>query len=122
MSVNQDVNEILEDRGYYRHGLNADNEEVRIWLGDVDGEWELVLLEDKEPRRLSDGPKSRERKRRIHEDDIWERAEFKAAQAAGRIKIAEALEQARQDYFGFLTPAENDRIKTVITMIQRRAS
>ena len=60
--------------------------------------------------------------RRVHDQEIWEKAEVKAAQAAGRLKVAEALEQARQDYFGFLTANENGRIKAVIQMIERRAS
>ncbi len=59
---------------------------------------------------------------RIHEDDIWEREEYKAAQAAGRAKVAEALEAARQDYFGFLTMEESNQIKAVIRRIERRAS
>ena len=58
--------------------------------------------------------------KRIHEDDIWNTAEFKAAQAAERAKVAQALEQARQDHFGYLTQQENNRIKSVIQMIQRR--
>lgn len=59
---------------------------------------------------------------RIHDQEIWETAEFKAAQVAGRAKLAETLEKARQDYFGFLTQRENENLKHVISMIVRRVS
>jgi hypothetical protein len=58
---------------------------------------------------------------RIHEDDIWEREEWKAAQAKGRQIAAAALETARQDYFGYLTMEESNAIKAVIRRIERRS-
>ncbi len=61
-----------------------------------------------------------ERKRRIHEDDLVDKAEREAAALYAKTFAAESLEQWRQDHFGFLTRPNNDDIKRVIADIKRR--
>lgn len=67
------------------------------------------------------------RKQRLHESDLVDTAELKAAQEigkerdlAGKTKAAAQLEQWRRDNFEFLTVQENDKAVGLVKNIRRR--
>ena len=62
-----------------------------------------------------------DRKRRIHEDDLVEIAEWESIEAASRERrkqMAADIEQIRSENFGFLTPRENERIKQTVRTLE----